>query len=70
MNKLPERINVMKVVTYNVHEIAESICELDSEMNMDTITIEDVLDYVQDWVYEDFGTSRDLIWQDENGEDL
>ena len=67
---MPEKINVMKVVTYDVKQIAESICELDSSMSMDTITIADVIDYVQGWVEEDFGTQDTLIWQDENGVEL
>jgi hypothetical protein len=69
MNKLPERINVMKVVTYDPRYIAECIAELDG-ISVDEVSIENVLDYVQGWVDEDFGTEHTLIWQDENGNDL
>jgi hypothetical protein len=67
---LPERINVMKVVTYDPHYIAECIAELDDSISVDEVSIDNVLDYIQGWVEEDFGTDHKLIYQDENGEQL
>jgi len=67
--KLPERINVMRVVSYDVQQLVDDIYNF-REMDTDEITIEDCLDWIQDWVREDFGTLDGLIYQDENGEEL
>lgn len=66
---LPERINVMKVISYDVQQICEDI-HAAHEKPFDEITIEDCLDWIEDWVGEDFGYGNDLIYQDENGEEL
>ena len=67
MDKLPERINVSKTITYDVPRIVNDLKELGHEGE---ITTETVLDYIEDWVAEDFGTEHTLIYQDENGEEL
>jgi len=69
MNKLPTRINVMRVVSYSVPDIIEDIKENEPDAE---ITTESILDYIQDWVADDFGVgfTKTLIYQDENGEDL
>lgn len=66
---LPDHINVMKVVTYDVQRICEDI-QVATEKSIDEITIEDCLDWISDWVQEDFGGSTNLIYQDENGNEL
>ena len=33
-------------------------------------TTEEVIDFLEDWVTEDFGTTTGLVYQDENGDDL
>lgn len=74
--KLPERINVMKLVTYDVQDIVERLTENDETPR--EVTLEEVMVQVEAWVHEDFngGQSawasdlKDLIFQDENGEDL
>ena len=69
---MPERINVMKVITYDVQNIMESIVSMDTDKDFDDITLEEVMKQVEAWVEDDFPTERikDLIFQDENGEDL
>jgi len=69
MNNLPERINVMRVVTYGVQQLVDDIHNW-REIDPNEITIEDCLEFIQDWVREDFGTLDGLIYQDENGEEL
>ena len=68
-NSLPERINVMRVITYDVEKIIEYICQCD-EKTPDQVTLDDCLSLIEDWVAEDFGSTRGLIYQDENGNDL
>ena len=69
---MPERINVMKVITYDVQNIMESIVSMDTDKDFDDITLEEVMKQVEAWVEDDFPTERikDLIFQDENGEEL
>ena len=68
---LPERINVMKVVSYDVPAVCQDIHDF-RETPFDEITIEDVLDYIEDWIDQDIKTHGigQLIIQDENGEEL
>jgi len=70
--KLPERINVMKVISYDVQNIMESIVAMNSDRDFDSITLEEVMEQVEAWVQDDFPADRikDLIIQDQDGEDL
>ena len=69
MNKLPERINAMNVVTYDVQNIVESLTESDEEYR--EVTLEEVMEVVQSWASDDLNAnSASLIFQDENGNDL
>lgn len=82
---LPERINVMRVLTYDVATIVEQIqADRDSEVIYDkdgarplasdvSITLDDVMDRIENYCYDDFAGEvrlRDLIFQDENGKDI
>lgn len=72
--RLPERINVMKVVTYDVAKISDDIFEQTGERPR---SVAEVADWIENWVKEDFSCGhgheadiRELIFQDENGEEL
>jgi hypothetical protein len=67
MNKLPKRINVTKVVSYDVDKIVGDIKDMGRE---EEITLESILDYIDGWVQEDFGSEHELIFTDEDGEEL
>lgn len=83
-NLLPQRINVMKVVTYDVASIVQQLSdERDSEIIYDKdgsrrlsadepFTIEQIIDRVESYVEDDFAGMRlsELIFQDEDGNDL
>ncbi len=63
---LPERINAIKTVTYDVPAIVESL----EQMGMEDIDLEVVMEFIQEWVFEDFGGDSGIIFQDESGEEL
>ena len=63
---MPREINVVRGVTYHVEQIIEDIKSFDPGAEP---TIKDVLDFIQDWIAEDFGDNRVTI-TDENGEEL
>ena len=70
---LPEHVNVIKVVSYNVQQIVNDLIEAGQEDG--TVTIDNVMDYVEGLAREDFSCGwghehqGDLIFQIE-GEDL
>lgn len=85
MSDLPERVNVMRVISYNVADYVERIKQdRESGVTYDRngardlaadreITIEDVIDLIENDCYDDFtGDVRltELIFQDENGNEL
>jgi hypothetical protein len=84
MSDLPERINVMKVVSYDVAGIVQQLqAERDFEIIYDKdgshrlsadepFTIEQIIDRVESYVEDDFAGMRlsELIFQDEDGNDL
>ena len=63
---LPERINVIKVITYDV----ESIRRDAHNAGLPLDTVDDVMEFIEEWVEEDFGSLSGLIFQDENGNEL
>lgn len=74
-DRLPERINVTRVFSYDVQQIVNDLIESGKEDG--TVTLEDVTEYIRDLVAEDFGCPgghladlRGLIWQDQDGEEL
>jgi len=81
---LPERINVMKVVSYDVAGIVQQLSdERDFAILYDKdgshllsadepFTIEQIIDRVESYVEDDFAGMRlsELIFQDEDGNDL
>jgi hypothetical protein len=69
METLPERINVIRTITYDVPGIVESL----EQMGMEDIDLDVVMEYIQEWVYEDMSSPpsrHDIVYQDENGEEL
>ena len=69
MSNLPERINVMRVVSYDV----ESIRRDAHNAGMPLDTVDDVLEFIEEWIEEDMTaplSRHDLIFQDENGNEL
>lgn len=72
MSDLPERINVMKVVSYVVAEVVEQIVSERDPTDTTEVTIGDVMERVEAWSHEYFGAenARFLIYQDENGDEI
>jgi len=71
MSNMPKRVNVMHTIGYNVDEIVESLKDLG--WSDDEITESLVYDYIRDCIEDDFReppSRHDLIWQDENGNEL
>ena len=66
---LPERINVIRCITYDVSKVVEDL----KEKEVEPIDIDTVINYIHEWVEEDmraFISRYDLVYQDENGQEL
>ena len=66
---LPERINVIRTFTYDVPKIVSDL----EDMGMEEIDLDVVLEYIEEWVWEDMSappSRHDLVYQDENGNEL
>jgi len=59
MIKLPEEIQVSRHMYYDVQDIAKSLIEND-ERTIESVTLEEVLDVVLAWAYDDFATLTDF----------
>lgn len=63
---LPERINAMNVLSYNVADIVSDL----KDMGVSDPTLEDVMEIVEDYASDDLGYGLSIIYQDENGNEL
>jgi len=69
METLPERINVIRTVSYDVPKIVMDL----QDMNMEDIDLDVILEYIQEWVVEDLTaplSRHNIVYQDENGNEL
>lgn len=62
----------MKVISYDVEQIKQDIIDMHdyNGLVVPEITLEMCLDYIEDWVIDDFGDAYGVTYQDENGEEL
>ena len=72
MSQLPERINAIKVISYDVANLVDAIVELNNgEITKDDVTLDELLDLVSGWADEDMTSAPNkIIYQDESGEEL
>ena len=68
---LPQRINAIKVISYDVQQIAETLMA-ENEIEAQEVTLEMVMEIIEKWVEEDFShdAADSTIYQDENGEEI
>jgi len=69
MSNLPETINAMKCITYDVAAIVDAMMSMDYKETQEEITLEDILEWIGDDVEADINSSN-VIYQDENGGEL
>ena len=69
METMPEKINVIRSITYDVSKVVEDL----KEMEVDFIDLETVMNYIAEWVEEDMRapiSRHDITYLDENGVEL
>jgi hypothetical protein len=66
MNTLPKELHLSRTLAYDTQNIIENILDMDMDRDPDTITLEEIVDFIKDWVYEDFGTMQNFTVRMEN----
>ena len=72
MEELPKYINAMKVISYDVEQMVEDVCKA-YRISQKEVTRDMIMEYLEELVKEDFAYrdyTGDVIFQDENGEEL
>lgn len=67
---MPARINAMQVISYDTQQVVQML--IDEGVEESEIDLDMVLSRIEDWSAEDFLAlqPKDIIYQDENGEEL
>jgi hypothetical protein len=66
MITLPKELHLSRTITYDVQNIAENILDMDMERDPNSVTLQEIVDFIKDWVYEDFGTMQNFTVRMEN----
>ena len=69
METMPERINVIRSITYDVPAVIKDL----EEMNVSPIDLDTIFHYIHEWVEEDMRapiSRHDITYLDENGQEL
>jgi uncharacterized protein YgfB (UPF0149 family) len=66
MKTLPKELHLSRTVSYDVENIAGFILDMDCNRDPQSITLDEIIDYIKDWVYEDFGTMQNFFVRIEN----
>ena len=69
METMPEKINVIRSITYDVPAVIKDL----EEMNVSPIDLDTIFHYIHEWVEEDMRapiSRHDITYLDENGQEL
>ena len=69
METMPERINVVRTVSYDVQSVIKDL----EEMEVEPIDLETVMNYITEWVDEVMRSPlsrHELTYLDQNGQEL
>lgn len=69
---LPKEIVATRTFVYNVEDILEDMVTMDMELDKDDVTLDMVIEHIQDWLVDDFGHLYDfnIHLANENGDEL
>lgn len=69
---LPKEIVATRTFIYNVEGILEDMVTMDMELDKDDVTLDMVIEHIQDWLVDDFGHLYDfnIHLANENGDEL
>lgn len=72
MKTLPKEIVATRTFVYDVQDIVNSLIIDDENREASDVTLEEVVDYIQDWLVDDFGNlyNFNIHLSDEDGKEL
>jgi hypothetical protein len=72
MKTLPKEIVATRTFIYDVPGIIEDMMIMDMDLKEEDITLEVIIDHIQDWLIDDFGHLYDfnIHLSNEDGEEL
>ena len=51
---LPKTISATRKFTYDVQQIVQELVDMDSELSHEDVTLQQIVEQILDWVYDDF----------------
>lgn len=72
MKRIPNEIVATRTFMYDVAGIVEDMMIMDTDLQEEDITLEVIVDHIQDWLVEDFGQllNFNIHLSDEDGKEL
>jgi hypothetical protein len=72
MKTLPKEIVATRTFIYDVKGIVEDMITMDMDLKEEDITLEIIIEHIQDWLIDDFGHLYDfnIHLADEDGDEL
>lgn len=64
--KLPESLNISRTFSYDVDQIVQELMDWDEDRTEESITLEEIIEYISDNIFEDFGSIRDAWFRIED----
>ena len=71
MSLLVKKINATRFATYDVTKIVQDILDGDTERTIDSITLDEVMNIVEEYATEDLGSAyKEIIYIDQDGQEI
>jgi len=71
MSLLVKKINATRVATYDVSKIVQDILDGDTERTLESITLDEVMNIVEEYSTEDLSSVyREIIYTNEEGQEI
>ena len=71
MSLLVKKINATRVATYDVSKIVQDILDGDTERTLESITLDEVMNIVEEYFTEDLSSVyREIIYTNEEGQEI
>lgn len=71
MSLLVKKINATRFATYDVSKIVQDILDGDTERTLESITLDEVMNIVEEYSTEDLSSVyKEIIYTDEQGQEI
>jgi hypothetical protein len=63
---LPTELHISRTFSYDVEQIIQELMDWDEDRTEESITLEEIIEYISDNIFEDFGSMRDAWFRIED----